>query len=350
MQKMKTRLLLVLSVATLLIALFLILHHSADHGTGERNFRVDAGKEIIRITLSDRQGNSVRLEKTMNANWVLNDDGLANMRTVRDILSTLRQMDVRRPVSLERKDSILEHMQKEGVLVDVYAKSHLLKLPGNIRLWPARKRISSFIAGSDTRDGKATYMQLKGASLPFEVYLPGIESGISNVFTTEEHVWRDPFVRLRQSGELAEVYARFSDDQEQSWQLNIDGNAAYQMSNHRGHIIHDSLINPERISSYLDRLSYLHFERLIPSSKESPPGDLFSNQPFLELGVYDSNDNKTVLHFFYRQAPDDGTLTSDYREYDPNRFYLRVNNGDYAIAQYHVFHPVIRTFSWFLAD
>lgn len=350
MKKINTLLLLVLALAISLIALFVVLQYLADTGAGERNFRIDADREVVKVTLGDRHGNSVRLEKTADAHWILNDEGLANMRAVRDMLSTLRQMDVRRPVSLQRRDSILEDMQNDGVVVDVYAKSHLLRLPGNVRLWTVRRRISSFLAGSDTPDGKATYMQMKGASLPFEVYLPGIESGISNVFSTEEHLWRDPFVRLRESGELTEVSARFNDDKEQSWRLTADGNAAYQLFDHKDQVIHDSLVNHGRISGYPERLTYLYFERLIPSSAEHPPGDLVTDQPFLELWVYDDHDNETVLRFFYRYAPDDGTLTSDHHGYDPNRFYLRVNDGDYAIAQYHVFHPVIRTFSWFVAE
>lgn len=351
MKNIKMWLPLLLSFMVLAIALYVVFSDATNGVVQHRDFRVDPQEEVTVLTISDQQGNMVVIEKTGEEQWVLNGAYHANMAAVRDILRTLRRMDVRRPVAVERKNDVIEQLASEGVIVEVFAASHWIRLPGNIRLWPRQKRIKTLFVGENTDDGKATYMQLMNADRPFEIFLPGVTGGIKEVFDPREHLWRDPVVLRLPPGQIKKVQLRCKDNRQESFALIHDLDGGFQIRNHQGETLEEHGIHYERLERYIKAFSQLYYERLIPDSGTNPPEDMYcDDKAFLEIEVVDSEGNKTFMQFFRRYPPQNGTLTSERRDDDPNRFYLRVDQGDYALSQYFVFQPVMRSLSWFLIN
>ncbi len=351
MKNIKLWLPLVLSLMGLAIAVYVLFSDGAGDLLQSGDFRIDPKEQVTKLTLSDQQGNMVQIENTGEGLWVLNNIGPANMAAMRDILSTLQRMDVRRPVPLERKDEVMEQLSNEGVVVEVFATSHWISLPGDIRLWPRQKKIRTFFVGRNTGDGEATYMLLMNAGRPVEIYLPGVSGGIKEVFVPKEHLWRDPVVLRLPPGQIKNIRLLWPDNRQGSFEIKHDADEGYRIKNHLGEPLERSAICPERLERYVTTFSKLYHERLIPGSGTNPPRDMVSvDGPFLEIVVTDIDGNETLMQFFRRYPPGDGSLVSSRRDHDPNRFYLRKDRGDYALAQYFVFQPVMRPLSWFLTE
>lgn len=329
------------------VLLMIVLPGCSERRAASGLFRVDRTMEVVRVTMESHDGEYLVLFQDDHNRWMVNDHIPANMRLVRDLLSTLTRMEVRRPVSLEKRDIIAKQLHDEGVRVEVFVASYWIRLPGDINLLPRQRSVLSFMVGYETEGGQGTFMKSSSESTPYEVHLPGVEGGISSVFSPLEHLWRSPVVLALPPGMLQSVTTRFPGKDGDSFTLQKRGDSDFLLTDYFGSPVPRENVDSMRIRRYVWAFDHLYYQRLIPGSAAHPPEDLYADDPFIEMAVADTSGSDTFLSFYKRLPPADGTLLSDRRDYDPNRFYLRVNGGDYALAQYHVFQPVMRGLSWF---
>ncbi|TVR43013.1 MAG: hypothetical protein EA394_02325 [Bacteroidia bacterium] len=327
--------------------LSVVLQGCSERRAASGLFRVDRDHEIVKVVMENGDGVELVLYLDDHNRWMVNDGIPANMRLVRDLLSTMARMDVRRPVSLENREVVAQQLLEEGVRVEVFVASHWIRLPGDISLLPRKKSILSLMVGRDSEGGQGTFMKNIRESTPYEVHLPGVAGGISSVFIPKEHFWRSPVVLALPPGMLQSVTTSFQDNDHRSFALHLRGESDYLLTDDDGRPVAPETIDSMRLSRYARAFGHLYYQRILPESAAHPPEDLHTGDPFIEMVVTDTEGNDTFLSFYKRLPPADGTLLSERRDYDPNRFYLRVNGGDYTLAQYHVFHPIMRDLSWF---
>ncbi len=330
----------------LLLALFAVLSESSG-AAGHGRLRVQ--EEVVAVRLTGVKGMQVSIEKDEEGRWFLNGEFRANELAVRDMLSALRNLEVRRPVPVAEMEAVTGQLDETGTGVEVFGKGHWIPLPGDRGLFPRQRKLRHFIVGEDSHDGGGSFLRLHGENDPLEAYVPGAGGGLKKVFTPQEHIWRDPVVIDLEPSEIIQVRAVFSAGEE-GFVLEQSDPGVYHLFDHAGAEIDISRLRSERLHRYLNAFSGLYYERLLPGTADDPPGDMWSENPAARIYVTDHTGLETGLYFFRRQPPDDGSLLSEYRDYDPNRFYLQVNRGDFALAQYYVFHPIKRTLSYFLED
>lgn len=327
----------------LILALYYVLPGA---GTARSEFGTGSGDEISKVILTQGDERVVYLER-QEEEWFLNHEYMANMPAVRDLLSTLRRVEIRRPVSVASRDETAAEIKKGGVRVDVFVGGYRINLPGGEGVLPYQKRIRSFMVWED-QDGNKTYMMQAGSSYPYEVHIPGVLSGIGEVFEPDLHLWKDAVVVRLGNEEVAGVKAEFPGREEASYTLEMN-NGEYTLRT-QAETIYPERIDSSRVEQFVGGFAYLYYERLLPGSENDPPEDILNENEFLRLEVSDQTGNNTNLWFYRRLPPGDGSLVSELRDHDPNRFYLRVDGGDYALAQYFVFQPVIRDIQWFITD
>ena len=363
----------------LLLALFAVLSESSG-AAGHGRLRVQ--EEVVAVRLTGVEGMQVSIEKDEEGRWFLNGEFRANELAVRDMLSALRNLEVRRPVPVAEMEAVTGQLDETGTGVEVFGKGHWIPLPGDRGLFPRQRKLRHFVIGEDSHDGGGSFLRLRGENDPLEAYVPGAGGGLKKVFTPQEHIWRDPVVLDLEPSEIIRVRAVFSafsgfsafsageeglaSEQaapgeshasdysgEEGFVLEQSDPGVYHLFDHFDHTgaeIDISRLRSERLHRYLNAFSGLYYERLLPGTADDPPGDMWSENPAARIYVTDHTGLETGLYFFRRQTPDDGSLLSEYRDYDPNRFYLQVNRGDFALAQYYVFHPIKRTLSFFLEE
>lgn len=347
MQKLKNGLLLLLSLLILIVVLRVFFTHSTSQPGHHELFRVGSDEDVSRVRLQDQQGNMALIEKSNERSWILNGEYPANMPAVRDLLFTLHRMDVRRPVSFEKSALVNHYLDSAGIRVEVYAIRHRIRLPGNVGWLPRDRRIRDFLVGADLDAGEGTFMRGMGDRTAFEVYLPGVRGGIREAFIPEDHIWKKPQALSLAPGQIKSIAIRYRNWPDESFRLKVDPEEGARLYDRHGLLPDEMAISNERIEQYLNSFRRLHYERLYPSSRNEPPSDLFSDAAFMDMEIQDADEKAILLTFYKRVPPEDGSLVSDKRSFDPNRFYLRINEGDYALALYYVFHPVMRPLSWF---
>jgi hypothetical protein len=347
MKKTQTYLLL---LAVLLAVLGLYFSLSGKKGSLQerhRNFRLYQNAQVVRVEMHQKSGKSIVIKKDSNEIWQVNNNYLANESAVRELLGTMRHLNVRLPVAISEQQNINEALEKNGVLVEVFVKTHWINWPANIKLLPRVKREKRFLVGEDTPDGESTYMRLFSSDMPFAVHVPGQTGGLSRLFSVNENMWRDPVVVNLKPNEIKSIEVVFTDMEQESFVFDWALNNPRLM--HNGLIVDSELIDQTRLMRYLESFSQLYFERLLNAYEDSLQMEQMIKPEFLKLTITDQNNRITTLRFFRRKATEEEFKTMDIvGDFDPNRFFLQVNEGDFAQARYFVFGRIMRPLSYFM--
>ena len=347
MKKIQTYLLL---LAVLLAVLGLYFSLSGKKGSLQerhRNFRLNQSAQVVRVEMQQKSGKSIAIEKDSHGIWQVNNTYLANESAVRELLGTMRHFNVRLPVAISEQQKINEALEKNGVVVEVFVKTYWINWPANIKLLPRVKREKRFWVGEDTPDGESTYMRLFSSDMPFAVHVPGQMGGLSSLFTVNENMWRDPVVVNLQPNEIKSIEVVFTDKEQDSFVFEWANNNPRLL--HKGLVLDSELIDQTRLMRYLDSFSQLYFERLLTASEDSLRMEQMITPEFLRLTIADQNNRVTTLRFFRRKAIEEEFKALDIAgDFDPNRFFLQVNEGDFAQARFFVFGRVMRPLSYFM--
>ncbi len=337
--------------ALLLVLIALAVIFFGDGPVHERDFRMEHTGNIGRIEMKKPGEESVVLEKTVEGNWLLNENFHVNRSAVRDLLSTLRNQAVRLPVPMAEQAMVNRLLDEQGVKVNIYERSHWIRLPGNIHFLDRLTNTKSFYVGENTPDGESTYMRKEGADIPFAVHLPGVTGGLKDVYLVKEHVWRDPVVVDLAPDEVDRIEMTFMEDPAESFVLQNHIAEGFVLKTPEGVTLSKYQINQARAERFLNSFSGLRYERLAIDEEEQRMKDLKMDQPFLSVKIAGITGQEISLGFFRREPlPGDPMGLSAAHGYDPNRFYLQVNEGDFALAQYYVFNRIMRPLSFFLEN
>ncbi len=340
-----------IAVAAFLLVVIVVVVPGFEWRTpAERAFSMDREEQPVCVKLKKQGQEAVILEKRTAGQWVVDANYLADDRAIEDLHAAFRFMEVRRPVPSEYRQQVMQELDEQGVRVQVYVRRHWLNFPGGVQLFPRQQLLRDYLIlpGNDADAG--TMMRMAHTDMPYDVHLPGLPVNLHQLFIPEAAFWRTPYVADFSLAEIAEVTARVRDRQSESYTWQVDGAEELLLFNQAGERIPQDQINTDQLAAYFHQIRRLRYERLLSGTADQPPGDLLTGEAFFTVVIHDIYGNSTKLDFFKRMAPDDGTLVPGYKSYDPNRFYLQVNEGDYALAEYVIFQPAIRPLSWFLKN
>ncbi len=349
MQKRNAWLFLVLSIC--LFALVAIIYWYSDSNStfkdADRNFALDSKHDVTRIELKGVEGDTVVLYTDEQGNWRLNNALYANEAAVMELRSVLERLTIRQPVSIAQSNRVEAMFAEHGVLVDVYIRTHRIRF-GGIRLFPYECNTLSFIVGKDTPDDQSTYMRKTISQQAFKVGVPAYGNGVSVVFDPRPLEWRDPVVFNIIRENIESVSVKVFDAPEQSFVLRPSqemGFNFYRFDQPSEQIAFDA--DTARVIRFLSSFSDIYYERLPDQEGEIIRKELMVEQPFMEISVQSKDGILTKIQTYARRAPDDILLPASGIDQDPNRFYIQMENGEYALAQYYVFNRILRPLSFF---
>ncbi len=335
-------------VALVVLSLFLYMFFVIrDSGMIKlQDMRLSNPEDIVQVILTGTDGEKVLLEQPPGGEWLLNDTTHADHHAVNRMLSILGRLELRMPVSMAQRQEVMQNFNKAGVKVDLYAIRYMIRLPGELKFFPRKKQVGAYML-ADAPGVNGSHILAGRSDQPWHVYLPGLENGIRNVFSLDPHAWQSPVVIRISPGRIKKVTANFPGNPGHSYLLVMDG-SDFSFVDGKGSELDPESISRVHLGRFLNAFRELYYEELIPGSSSDLPADLLKENMFMSLQVTDLDGVETEMLFFRKAIPGNGSLISDLRDYDPNRFYLKTAHGDYAVALYYMFQPVMRPLSYFI--
>ncbi len=349
MRKYKAFVFFLLAIALMSVLVYYFAIDDASKRGLHDQLRLHATDDVVLITLIGYDGQKVMFEKHESGTWLSDDSVRIDALLVKDLLNALKRIQVRRPVSIENRQQVNDDLMMHGVRVKIHAGRHWVNLPGNIRLFARKKMIYEALIGYDIDAFDDIVISHGKGSIPYEIYLPSHNGHFSRFLSLNLDYWRDPVVVSLLPSEISRIAVRFKANVSESFDLKLFADT-FLFKDHAGNLIDGALLNKPKLARFIHAFRELSYEQLITTKSGQIPDDIISDKPFMRITIEDNKGCTVELSYHHREAPNDATLVSEFSEYDPNRFYIKTMHGDFALAQYYVFQPTMRTLSYFLEN
>ena len=322
--------------------------------SGDRDFAIPLNAEVSSVHLVSPDSEKIELEKDDKDQWWVDNVNYANEAAVRDMLRTIRYFSVRQPVSRIKKDTINKNLDQQGVMVNVYVEDYIFNFFDLFGVFKTQRKARSFLVGDNTDDQTeidGTYMRMTQSDEPYIVYRAGY-GGIANTFTTKEHIWFDPVVVDLKAEQIDRVKVVSDENYEDSFILDVYEDLDFDFYDLDNNLISKDInVDTTKVLRFLSSFSNLYYETLLTDKAYSRSEDLIFPEYAYKIVIEDWHNNEYKLYIYRRYKENnrdkENMVTADY---DPDRFYLVLENEQRAVAQYYVFGRIMRTLSFFETD
>jgi hypothetical protein len=348
----KNRYFIISAVVLAFIAVVLILSQSRT--TFKKNlsdFAIDDTSNVTKIFMADKNNNTLKLTRIKPDNWMVNDKYPGQRSTINMLLTTMLDLEVKEPVALTARNTIIKQLAVNSVKVEIYQWKYRINLFGKIRLFPREKLTKVYYVGGATQSNRGTFMLMENASEPFVTYLPGLRGFVSPRYMPIEKYWRDYTIFNKNIHEIGSVQIEFPSNPELSYIVK---------KYHDRNLTLSSLINNRKIDNFdtlkvmnlLTSFARINFEAIVNDMDKHKKDSILSSVPFHIITLTDSSGSRIVVKTFHREQ-DHGEIDAKGTPYpyDLDRMYALVNDGhDFVLVQFLIFDPLIKPITYFFKD
>lgn len=347
----KNRNIIIITIILIIVAVGLFMqNHYSTLNKYETDFSVNDTASITKIFIADKNVNSVTISREGN-HWILNGESLANTKIVNTLLSTLKRIKVKSPVSLASHNSVVKRLSSIGKKVEIYQEIYRIDMFG-IKLFKHEKLTKVFYVGDVTRDNLGTYMLMDGAERPYIVYLPNFRGFISPRFSPMIDDWRSHVVFHDKLADIKSLKLYFADRDSMGFRLEVvDAMGNYEITR---------LLDGSKVKSYdtlkvlnmLTSFADLRYESRLNNILPPQKIDSIVNSPSLfELTLVNKDGDTTYMKCFKKNRLSEA-IANQYEKLTPvdhDRFYALINGGDdFVLMQFYVFDKVLYPLDYYL--
>ena len=282
--------------------------------TNERSkiiFYVQDISSITKIFLADRNGNTITLDKD-GEDWKVNNQFEVRKDAISTLLSTLRRIRIKKPISNQSFDNIVKYMATTGISVEIFSGDKMIK---------------AYTIGSNTPDHLGTYMLLRNTKDPYVVHMPSFNGFLSPRYgvqgnALDVNTWRSNSIFNLNFGDIKSI--KFTDL--------LNNNNSYSLSTKpislRGYNYQVVKYNKNSVLKLLNSFENLNCE----SFKNSKNKIDFATQ--LEELIVNSDTLRT-----FKISESEAKNKED--NFTVERKYTTLNSGELMLIQDYVFNKVL---------
>jgi len=301
-----------------------------------RDFKVEDTAAVTKIFLANKNGDQSTVEKTEKG-WVVNNKYVCRPEAIKNLLYTMKVMEVKSPVAKAAKPNILKAMSAQSIKVEVYRGNELIK---------------QYYIGSENQYNDGTYMLLtdietgRNYEEPYLLHIPGFNGFLSTRFIVKENEWRDRTVAAFTPPQLREIKVENGEYPDSSFTIQLKSTNDFVLT---GRNVVALPFDELKMKQYIAYFQNLQYEGLLESDNKRLTDSLKNVIAYYTISITDKNDKKTVMDFLRKKSTPELNQKYDFDYvYDPDRLYLRFNNDqEYAVIQYFVFGKVLQTYKYF---
>jgi hypothetical protein len=323
--------------AVILVILGLVAFYMSTNQNGSTirselsNFAVEDTAAVMRIVMKDQSGRTVDLKRQPDQSWTVNEAYQARPDGIKILLSTMKKLAVKSPVSENNMNSILKGIIASHVLVDVYGE--------------ANEPIKSFYVGGANQLHTGTNMMMKGSTRPFVIHLEGFHGFITPRFFTNELEWRSREVFGAKIEEIASLEVTFTEHPEKNFHFENHGEGNLVM------LGGEKMDQPARfdtleLNAYLTNYKMIHYESYEETKSKAFLDSIKLSEPLFTITLETDYETKSVIGF--RKPLKDGyDLEGNPINYDQDRLYIWVDSNQIFIGQYAIFDKLTKAVYFF---
>jgi len=341
---------IIIAVVLLAAAIVMLLqNHYSTLEDYDTSFAVNDTASITKIFIADKNVHQLTLSRK-GSSWVLDGEVEANPIVINTLLSTLKRIKVKAPVSLAAHDNVVKRMAGIGKKVEIYQNVYFVDLFG-IQLFHHEKLTKVFYVGDATQNNLGTYMLMDGAERPYIVFLPNFRGFVSSRFSPNIDDWRSHIVFKKSLSDIKSLKIYFGENDSLGFQLTVkDAMGNYEIKRLlNGEVLksYDTLKVLNLMTSFADLRYESHLNNLLPPQQID---SVIHSPSKYEITLLDNSGDTTFVKIFEKnRIPDEITQMYDNLvPVDLDRMYGLINGGDdFILLQYYVFDKVLHPISYY---
>ncbi|MEZ4721752.1 MAG: DUF4340 domain-containing protein [Flavobacteriales bacterium] len=281
---------------------------------------------ITKIVLTDESGNRVELRKTAT-HWTVNSDHKARPDGIENLLTTIKKLSVKSPVSQSAMQTTLKMIIANHIEVEIFAD-------GN-------KPVKSYYVGGPDRDHTGTVMMMKESSRPFIVHIEGFHGFLSPRYFTNELEWRSREIFELAPDQIASIQMTYHTKPENNWRYENKGD---------GNIVIDrgaQLNTPAKfdtlmLNAYLANYKMIHYESYEETKPQEYIDSVLATQPVFSLNLVTADGKSRSVNGFKKPLKEGYDMEGNPIEFDADRLYVWVDSSGFYTAQYAIFDKLTK--------
>jgi hypothetical protein len=349
MKKTNRYILLAVMVLALLLAALVVQRKYRSFRNETNSFSVGDTSNVMKIFMSDKNNNTLLLERTGPYTWTVNGKFAGSAYNIGMLLQTMLDIEVRNPVAKAAYDNTIRQLAVSSVKVEVYQRVFRIRLFG-LKWFPHVKLTKVYYVGGPTPDNRGSFALMEGSDQPYVIYLPNLRGFVTPRFMPIEKYWRDYTVFKTTLPAIREVKVEIPAQPSESFLLQNSKSAFRILPLNGGAPMTD--LDTINVLNFLNGFRNLNFEALLNDVGEQKKDSILSLPPFMIISLTDTAGvTKRIVTF--RKPAEPGAVGVDGKplRYDPDRLYALVNDGrDLVLIQYYTFDRILRPRSFFLKD
>jgi len=340
---------IILLLILLIIVAFILTTRSRGTLRGKNStFAVRDTTSITRIFLADKNNNTVKIERSANGTWLVNDRFEANPPMIQMMLKTLAQIDIKSPVAKSARNNVIRRLAAKSVKVEIYQHMYRIDLFDMIKLLPHEKLSRTYYVGDATQNNNGTFMLMEGCEDPYIVNIPGFRGFVASRYSALEADWRSHNIFRFRVPEISSVLVKFNEKPTNSFFIQNRNNQRFELAtltDNQPVAGYDTM----KVVEYLSKFRNLNFESLLDDMNQSRHDSLLAATPTYEIKLVDKSGTTHTLKAWKRKAAiGQFDMRGNQMEWDMDRMYALVDDSKYFVdIQYFVFGEVFVPVQWF---
>lgn len=305
-------------------------------GEDDTAFAVEASDEVGLVFIADKGNQTIKLE-WVDGEWLANDSVKVAPYMMKELLTTLRVIEVSRPVPRASHNNIVRAMAVENIKVEVYDKEG--------------EPMSIYYVGGPATNSRGNYMRKEGSDNVYIVHIPGFDGMLQTRFPTKITDWQDKSVFDYQPGEIAAIDMWYTESPDASFNMMVVQRDSFLLSSPGNpEIVPGYILDQRKIASYINLFRNINAEAYVNylANRDS----IIQTTPYATLTVTDTSGMVNEVQFFRKAVNKRTKMQMDAEgeevPYDMDRAYALVHDGkDLVLVQEFVFGKLFRTYASF---
>lgn len=312
-----------------LLLIFIATRYQSKKNTFDQalsDFSVEDTASITKVFFADKYNHTVTLNK-VESEWLVEEKYPIRKDALKYLLSTIKNLRVKHPVSNSLHDKIVKNLATSSVKVEIFTNNE-------------KEAFKTYFVGGESKDMIGSYMLMENSNRAFVVYLPGFSGFLAPRYNIDGTVissdlWRDRTIFSISNNKLKSVKVINHEDSLSSFRIERVANQFFLTKNNE-----TKSISAKNGVKYFNLFKQVNCEGFMNdfSLKDS----ILNSKPFYTIEVQKTDNQLIILKCYHKELDRiNYTELNDKEEtYDTDRLYAQLND-DFILIQFYVFDKIL---------
>ena len=248
------------------------------------NFAIPDTASISKISITSSFSKPMTMEREVGGPWKLNTKYEVAPVMMGLLLTTIRNVEMMRPVPASESKAVLQNMKTQYRKVEIFVKGELYK---------------TYIIGDDAQDNIGTYMKLEDGDV-YVCHLRGFNGFLSPRFDVSLSEWRHKLLFSSTPQSIQSIEVKYPAKPEANFKIKFEGK--------RFGIEGANQFDTAATVDFMLRFRRMYLERFFKESSPHFEDSILKTQPEWTVELVDIDKTKSHLIYLYATTSEDRTL------------------------------------------